>query len=40
MSPDMGTMVERYFEPLAAAFQGVLPSYDLPMAPTFPFDQG
>ena len=40
MRPDIGTIVARYSEPDAAAFQGVLPSYDLPMAPTLPFDHG
>ena len=40
MRPDIGTMVARYSEPEAAAFHGVLPSYDLPMAPTLPLDQG
>ena len=38
ISPDIGTIVARYSEPEAAAFQGVLPSYDLPIAPTLPFD--
>ena len=38
INPDIGTMVARYSDPDAAAFQGVLPSYDLPIAPTFPLD--
>ena len=38
MSPDIGTMVARCSESAAAAFQGVLPSYDLPIAPTLPLD--
>ena len=40
ISPDIGTIVLRCSEPIAAASQGVLPSYDFPITPMLPLLQG